>query len=486
MLVEVAESGAFPAAEGVIGDRHGDRHVHADHAHLHARGEIARRVAVAGEYGDAVAIFVIVAELQGVFIGIRAHHRQDRAEDLFLVDAHVRRHMVEEAAAEIIAVLIALHLEAAPIDRQRRAFRNADVHIAAHPLQRLRRHQRAIVGGRVRGGADLQALDAGNEAAHQFVRRLLAHWHSHRDRHAALARRAIARADEGVDRLVHVRIGHHDQMVLGAAEALHPLARGAAARIDIFGDGRGADEADGLNVGIVEQRVHRLLVAVDHIEDAGRQARFQKQFGQHQGHGGVALAGLQDEGVAAGDGGGEFPHGDHGGEIERRDARHHAERLAQGIDVDVRPGAIAEFALQQMRNAAGEFHHFHAALNVALGVGNGLAMLAGQNFRELVVVTLQQLQEFHQHARAALGIGGGPGGLRGLGVLDRRAHFGPGGQRHAGDLLAGHGLPALGKTARRSRDMLAADEMGKLLHGRFPSVRRTPARSVSPDWDEPF
>src|SRR5205807_874221 len=56
MLVEIAEAGLLPAAKGVIRDRHRDRHVDADHAHVHLGGEITRGVAVAGEDGDTVAI----------------------------------------------------------------------------------------------------------------------------------------------------------------------------------------------------------------------------------------------------------------------------------------------------------------------------------------------------------------------------------------------------------------------------------------------
>src|ERR1700757_3356189 len=36
VLVEVAETGALPAAEGVVGHRDRDRHVDPDHAHLNA------------------------------------------------------------------------------------------------------------------------------------------------------------------------------------------------------------------------------------------------------------------------------------------------------------------------------------------------------------------------------------------------------------------------------------------------------------------
>src|ERR1700722_6639082 len=51
MLIQVAEAGALPAAERIIGDRDRNRHVDPDHADLDLGGEVARRVAVAGEEG---------------------------------------------------------------------------------------------------------------------------------------------------------------------------------------------------------------------------------------------------------------------------------------------------------------------------------------------------------------------------------------------------------------------------------------------------
>ena len=67
----------------------------------------------------------------------------------------------------------------------------------------------------------------------------------------------------------------------------------AAARIDIFGDRRRADKADGLDVGVVEDGVDGFLVAVDDIEDAGRQPSFEQQLGQHQRHAGSRSEGLR-------------------------------------------------------------------------------------------------------------------------------------------------------------------------------------------------
>ena len=73
-------------------------------------------------------------------------------------------------------------------------------------------------------------------------------------------------------------------MVLRPAEALHPLAVGAAARIDIMGDGGGANEAHAQDGRVVEDGVHCLLVAVDDLQNSVRQTGFLQQFRQHQRH----------------------------------------------------------------------------------------------------------------------------------------------------------------------------------------------------------
>jgi hypothetical protein len=54
-------------------------------------------------------------------------------------------------------------------------------------------------------------------------------------------------------------------------------------------------------------------------------------------------------------------------------------------------------------------------------------------------VLLDELQEFHQHAGAALRVRRSPGGLRGRGIGDRCLHLG-GGERHVGLHVAGVGI----------------------------------------------
>src|SRR5215510_1061279 len=59
VLVHVAEDRALPAAEAVERERHGDRHVDADHAAVDLVGEVARDVAIAREDRHAVAVLVV-------------------------------------------------------------------------------------------------------------------------------------------------------------------------------------------------------------------------------------------------------------------------------------------------------------------------------------------------------------------------------------------------------------------------------------------
>jgi hypothetical protein len=84
-----------------------------------------------------------------------------------------------------------------------------------------------------------------------------------------------------------------------------------------------------------------------------------------------------------------------------------------------------------------------------------------------VVFLLHQLQEFEHHARAALRVGGGPAGLRGLGIRDRLLDLGALGERDAGLHLARIGIKHVALAAGSVLDGLAADEMPDLTHGRF-------------------
>ena len=138
--------------------------------------------------------------------------------------------------------------------------------------------------------------------------------------------------------------------------------------------------------GWLQDRVDRLLVAVDDVEDARRQPGLGQQFGDADAGRGVALRRLQDEGVAAGERHREHPHRHHRREVERRDAGADAERLAHRPAVDAAPDLLGELALQQMRDAAGELDDLEAAGDLALRVGEHLAVLVGDDPGQRVVL----------------------------------------------------------------------------------------------------
>ncbi len=413
-----------------------------------------------------------------------AHAGEDRSEDFLLVDGHVGGDMVEQRAAdpEPLAASFAGQsaLEAAAVDQKPGPLGDAlgDTAFDAGPGRAG--DDRAHLGLRVGAVQHLQGPGARLEFGDHLVGDV-ADQHGDRDGHAAFAGRAIGRPDQGVDHLADIGVGHHHQVILGAAQGLHPLAEPRAGLIDVIGDRGRTDEGDRLYVGMLEQRVDRLLVALHDIEHAVGQAGLLQQPGHQQARAGIERARLEDEGVAGGDRDGEHPHRHHHREIERGDAGHHAERLACRPIVDAGRDLLGEIALQQLRNAAGEFDHFQTAGQLAARIRQHLAMLGGDQARHLVGMPLQQFLEFEQDARPAQrrrvgpgresGVGGGHGGID-LGAIR---------QRHPPGHGSGRGIEDVARPAAAAGADGAGDEMadladrggGDLIHAGSPETYRS-------------
>jgi hypothetical protein len=205
-------------------------------------------------------------------------------------------------------------------------------------------------------------------------------------------------------------------------------------------------------------RVDGAAVALHHVEGAVGQARFPQQLRHEQRRRGVALARFQHEGVAARERHREHPARHHDREVERRDAGHDAERLAQRPVVDAGAHLVGEVALQQLRRAARELDDVDAAGDLALGIGEDLAVLRRDHGRQPVAVPVHELEEGVQHPRPPDGRRVGPGGKRGAGRGDRALHFF---RRGEADLphhrARGRVVHRLG--AARAGDGAAADEV---------------------------
>lgn len=99
------------------------------------------------------------------------------------------------------------------------------------------------------------------------------------------------------------------------------------------------------------------MLPVDDVEGSVRSAGILQHLGEQHGTGGHALRRLQQKGVAAGQGHGEHPQRDHGGEVERGDACAHAEGQAVGVGVHVFGEGGQRFSQHQGGDAAGVLNH---------------------------------------------------------------------------------------------------------------------------------
>jgi len=105
-------------------------HVDADHADIDPPGKIPGRIPVPGKNGRTVAVLVTIDQLESCLIVRHTHHAEHRSENLFLIDFHVRLHMVEQTSADEKTLLPAAGLLAASVHHQSRTLLDTTVHIA--------------------------------------------------------------------------------------------------------------------------------------------------------------------------------------------------------------------------------------------------------------------------------------------------------------------------------------------------------------------
>ena len=171
-------------------------------------------------------------------------------------------------------------LDAAAVHHQR-AFFDAQVDMALAPGLDVPGHQRPHLGCRIAGRPTSRG-DPWRQTFDQGIGGIVTDRDRDRDRRAAPAGRTVARAHQRIGGLLQVGIGHHHHVVLGAAQRLHAFAVRVPGLVDVLGPAVGADEADRRDFRMRQQGVDRLLVAIDHVQDAGRRAGLAEQFGRAQ------------------------------------------------------------------------------------------------------------------------------------------------------------------------------------------------------------
>jgi len=148
------------------------------------------------------------------------------------------------------------------------------------------------------------------------------------------------------------------------------------------------------------QRVHRLFRAMDDVQYAFREARFEEEFRQPYRAKGRSLRWFQDKGVPGDDGEGKHPQGDHHREVEGWDTRDDTERVAVVILIHATTDLPERPPLQEGRRAAREVHDLDAAPRLAARLIKRLAVVACDNRRQFVNVFVQKrlIAEHQLHA----------------------------------------------------------------------------------------
>jgi hypothetical protein len=207
--------------------------------------------------------------------------------------------------------------------------------------------------------------------------------------HAALTRTSRHGRDDVGGRHLEIRVGQHDQMVLGPAEGEDPLERGGAPPVDDLGDAGRADEGDRRDPLVIADRLDHLPRAVNHVEDAGRKPGFGQELRGPNGTQRHQLGRLEDQAVAQREGVGDGPVRDHDRKVERRYGGHDAHRMAVGAAFH--PAAhLQNLARDDLRHRAGELGQLDRLQHLRLGLATDLAVLPGNERGELLEVPLEE------------------------------------------------------------------------------------------------
>ncbi len=149
---------------------------------------------------------------------------------------------------------------------------------------------------------------------------------------------------------------------------------------------------------MVEDLVYLLRSAVHQVQHALRCTRLDKQLHQPYRRERILLGGLEHESIAAGDGQGIHPQGDHGGKVERGDTRADADGLGIAVGIDAAGDVFDGLPHHVGGHIGGLLHDFDTPPDIALGVFESLAGILGEQFAKFIVMLLQQVAVTHHQA----------------------------------------------------------------------------------------
>ena len=218
---------------------------------------------------------------------------------------------------------------------------------------------------------------------------------------AALTGGAERGPEDALDGEVEVGVVEDDHRVLAAELEMDVLERVGGHLRDADAGLAGAGEGDDAHVGMRHERLAGVLAeAVDRVDDAVGESRVGEQLDEALRQQRRVLRRLEDDGVAADEGGRELPRRDRDREVPGRDRPDDADRLADAHHELVRQlggGRLAEQAPALARHVEA---HVDRLLDVAARLGEHLPHLAAHELGELLLALGQERREAVQDVRA--------------------------------------------------------------------------------------
>src|SRR5258708_5282532 len=276
LAVKDAEEAFFPATERKIG--HGSSHadINADVPCGRFITEFARGGTASGEVGRLVPVGAAAEKHHGFVDGIRMNQTEHGTEDFRIGELAVGGQTVQNRGSDEISGFVFRDFSVASIEdglcpfadtRGNQGFNALFTFLGDH-WTHLNTGVEAVANANGRGGV-------GNGIAEGFLG--FADGDSNGNGKAALAgatKRAVADDLRGE---FHVRVGQYDDMIFCATLTLHAFAAGSGSCVNMPGNGRRADKADGTDLRMVAEGIDHFFPTVDEVHDSFRQASlFQK------------------------------------------------------------------------------------------------------------------------------------------------------------------------------------------------------------------
>ena len=177
---------------------------------------------------------------------------------------------------------------------------------------------------------------------------------------------------------------------------------------------------------MIEQGVDGPFVAIDELDDTGREACGVDDLKQQLCRHGHFLAWLEDKAVARRHGIGQEPERDHAGEVEGCDGGHHAQRLTEHVLVDSGGNVLVVHPLQEDGCATGHLDILDAAAHFTFTLCIRLATLVCDGACQGVKILLKQCLQAKERLDALADrrlLPALPGGVR---ILDGQRHVAAG------------------------------------------------------------